>query len=207
MSSITYYPNIPSATDNPSNSQSQIQTNFGAINQLIGVDHVQFANTGAGYHERVSFPVDGNQTVPTNAKSVLDTLTQGGGNYNGYQIPYFTSTNGSTPISVPMIPNITGNGSQGYYYFQGQVLTYFGSDHIAAFSNTYTLTFSVPFPTPHLIPTCLFSFGSSITGGFPSYVLTGITQNGSFQATSVTILINTTTTSGTIPVYWTCTGF
>lgn len=208
MSSLTYYSNIPQATDNPSNSQPQILQNFTAINQWTGVDHVAFGSAGSqdGYHNRVSFPAAGNQTIPANAKALIDTAQQASGNYNGYLLPFYTATNGATPISVPMIPNITSQ-AQGYYAFNGQMLTYFGSDHILVNTNTFTLTFTVPFPTPHLVPSCVFSFGLNATAGIISYVLTGIAQNGSFQATSVTIEVSNAATVGTIPVYWICTGF
>jgi hypothetical protein len=57
MPALTYYNNIPAATDQISLSQPQIQTNFGSIDSLIQVDHATFASTNAGFHNKITFPV------------------------------------------------------------------------------------------------------------------------------------------------------
>ncbi len=49
-----YNPNIPQASDLLSVSQGNLLNNFGAIQALIDVDHVDFANTYAGQHNKVS---------------------------------------------------------------------------------------------------------------------------------------------------------
>src|SRR5208282_6381299 len=50
---------IPQATDQISVSQGQLLNNFGAIQTLIDVDHVDFANANAGQHNQVTMPVQG----------------------------------------------------------------------------------------------------------------------------------------------------
>lgn len=54
---------IPQPTDQPSVSQNQLLLNFGAIKDLIDVDHVDFDAVGAGFHKRVTFPVQDPEPV------------------------------------------------------------------------------------------------------------------------------------------------
>lgn len=60
---IVYTPNIPQATDQISQSQPQILENFTGINTLIAVDHATFASANAGFHNKVTLPVQG--SIPT----------------------------------------------------------------------------------------------------------------------------------------------
>src|ERR1700693_934013 len=52
-----YNPNIPKPTDDPSVSQNDLLLNFGALQALIDVDHVDFAVAGAGKHNKVTLPL------------------------------------------------------------------------------------------------------------------------------------------------------
>ena len=55
---MAYKPNIPMATDAISQSQVDLQNNFGALKSLIDINHVDFANmTDQGKHYRIDFPV------------------------------------------------------------------------------------------------------------------------------------------------------
>lgn len=56
---MAYQANIPQATDALSQSQLDIQNNFGAIQTLIDVNHVDFASADQGKHKWVTFPVQG----------------------------------------------------------------------------------------------------------------------------------------------------
>ncbi len=60
MAASDYNRLIPLATDQLNISQSDLLLNFGAIADLIDVDHVDFANANAGKHAKVTFPA---QTV------------------------------------------------------------------------------------------------------------------------------------------------
>jgi|APGre2960657404_1045060.scaffolds.fasta_scaffold00118_37 hypothetical protein len=53
-----YTPNIPAASDRPSQSQAQILSNFQTLNSTYGVDHYDFttATTNQGKHQKVTFP-------------------------------------------------------------------------------------------------------------------------------------------------------
>lgn len=57
MAASDYNKLIPQPTDQLNISQGGLLLNFGAIADLIDVDHVDFAATGAGKHKKVSFPV------------------------------------------------------------------------------------------------------------------------------------------------------
>lgn len=54
---MAYQNNIPRASDALSQSQIDIQNNFGAIQTLVNVDHVDFASSDQGKHKKVTFPV------------------------------------------------------------------------------------------------------------------------------------------------------
>ena len=54
---MSYFPTIPAATDDPSVSQSSIQTNFGTINTAFALNHVALGTGGsAGKHNFVEMP-------------------------------------------------------------------------------------------------------------------------------------------------------
>jgi hypothetical protein len=56
MPVINYYQNKPLATDKLNTSQSDLFTNFGAINTWTGIDHLNFGNGNAGKHDKVQLP-------------------------------------------------------------------------------------------------------------------------------------------------------
>jgi hypothetical protein len=62
---MTYYPNIPQSTDNPSNSQPQIIANFGSLNSVYGTDHIPFTSSSSiGQHNQTNMP-DRTSSLPT----------------------------------------------------------------------------------------------------------------------------------------------
>lgn len=56
---MAYKNNIPQPTDALSQSQADMLNNFAAIQTLIDIDHVDFANSNQGQHNKVTFPVQG----------------------------------------------------------------------------------------------------------------------------------------------------
>jgi hypothetical protein len=54
---MAYKPNIPLATDKISQSQSDINANFTAIDTVVGINHSAFGTATEGKHKHVSFPV------------------------------------------------------------------------------------------------------------------------------------------------------
>ena len=70
----SYLPNIPAANDQLSTSQAQIQTNFGALQTWIDVNHVDYANgILGGMHNRVDFPTLG--AAPANPGTIGGVIT------------------------------------------------------------------------------------------------------------------------------------
>jgi len=53
---MTFTPGIPLATDKPSISRAQINTNFTQLNTVFNEDHITFnATTGRGEHQKITF--------------------------------------------------------------------------------------------------------------------------------------------------------
>jgi len=63
---MPYTSDIPKAADRPSQSQSEIKDNFGAINTVVAVNHVAFNAVGEGKHKWVTMP-DQAATPPVGA--------------------------------------------------------------------------------------------------------------------------------------------
>jgi hypothetical protein len=76
----TYFPTIPQATDQISNSQPQIQNNFGSIMSLIDVNHGDFATNVAGQHNYVQMPQQGSPPATLAGEVGLYNFPGTGGN-------------------------------------------------------------------------------------------------------------------------------
>lgn len=95
-----YTPNIPAASDRPSQSQAQILSNFQTLNSTYGVDHYDFttATTNQGKHQKVTFPAQA--ADPTTIANELALFTKFVGSdlrlfvreqNNGASLPLFSS--------------------------------------------------------------------------------------------------------------------
>jgi hypothetical protein len=109
---MTFTPNIPQATDDPSVSQGQILSNFQVLNNVYGTigDHYPWTDTNGGEigkHAKVTFPGLPTATAPGN---VLPTPLAGnnamfGQTQSGITMPYyrrdgFTTTYAVSPIKA-----------------------------------------------------------------------------------------------------------
>lgn len=131
---FTYYPTIPAATDQISNSQPQIQNNFGSIMSLIDVNHGDFATNVAGQHNYVQMPQQG---------SVPATLAGEVGLYN------YPGTGGnqmwvrkSDTTSIPMTQ--ASLALPGYTFLASGIILQWGintGSSVALNSVTYPFTF------------------------------------------------------------------
>jgi hypothetical protein len=135
---MAYQANIPQATDAMSQSQIDIQNNFGALQTLINVNHVDFASSDQGKHKWVTFPVQG--SAPSFAAGEL-------GLYNLAYAPTFTNelflTNavGTTyPITASMV---NGVNNSGWTYLPSGVIMVWGVGNIIAGGNLAVLYSSV----------------------------------------------------------------
>ncbi len=97
---MTYNPDIPQPTDNPSQSQPLILDNFQELNDQYGIsgDHVEWtASSGNGKHKRVTW-IDQTASPPTAGVNevVAYSLTQ-----SGITNPYYKRDNSATfyPLS------------------------------------------------------------------------------------------------------------
>jgi hypothetical protein len=104
MPAITYYQNIPQATDLLSTSQSQILTNFGAINTFVGIDHIVFSDaTNPGKHDKVTLPVRALPPATVAGEIALYSKAIAGVSYLFYRqdglLPEFRLTGGSSVLA------------------------------------------------------------------------------------------------------------
>ena len=106
-----YKANIPQATDQISVSQNDLLNNFGAIQALIDINHVDFANAGAGKHFFVEFPVQVTPPVTTGGEVGLFAATS---TYTLQPELFFEKQAAATvpaPLTLPY--EITGAGYAG----------------------------------------------------------------------------------------------
>lgn len=74
------YFNTPNASDDPADSQPQMNTNFASLSSLIGVDHVSFNIPGGGQHEQITFNANNPPSVPTTPPVMFINSVDGAGN-------------------------------------------------------------------------------------------------------------------------------
>jgi len=137
---MAYKNNIPQATDAISQSQSDILNNFAAIQTLIDVDHVDFANPNQGQHNKVTFPVQGSAPMPTAGSIYLYNLASTLTSNNELFIA--NSSGSTTPITASQ--QVTSNN--GWTYLPSGVLMKWGKG--TATAGVYTFVF----PTGPSIP-------------------------------------------------------
>jgi hypothetical protein len=80
---MTYNPNIPQATDIPSQSQGQFLTNFGQLNTIFDVDHVPFNDGTAanrGKHDKSTYVEQGADPTTSANEMALYTKDNAGAN-------------------------------------------------------------------------------------------------------------------------------
>lgn len=149
---IPAYQLIPLATDQLSQSQSQILNNFTAIKGLIDIDHVDFANgTNYGKHNKVTLPVQA--TMPTFLSGEL-------GLYNLLPISPYPITgvdelfinkivSGGAAVQIPLTASIlsTNNAPSGsnnnWTYLPSGILLKWSQVVIATNTSNLLITFTV----------------------------------------------------------------
>lgn len=73
---MTFNPGIPQSSDIPSQSQSQILTNFSQLNTIFGNNHYEFNNAtvaNRGKHKFVSMPAQGSDPATSSSEMALYT--------------------------------------------------------------------------------------------------------------------------------------
>ena len=93
-----YNPNIPQSSDLLSVSQGDLLDNFGAIQALIDVNHVDFAAVGAGKHTFVEMPVQ--SPVPTTVGGEVGLYCQTSATTTQPELVFARQAGSSAPASV-----------------------------------------------------------------------------------------------------------
>ena len=155
---MPYQPNIPQATDQLSQSQSDLLGNFQALQTLIDVNHVDFASGDQGKHQFVELVANGSAPAFTSTET---------GFYNKIPAsPYPLTTKNETFIhanlnsgaaDIPMSASILSTSTPAALTAGW---TYLPSGLIMKWSSNVTITgyATVTFPTGGAIPaftTCL----------------------------------------------------
>jgi len=142
-----YNPNIPQPTDLLSVSQGNLLNNFGALQALIDVNHVDFAATGAGKHKWVTLPLQG-ATPPAGAGFIAGEL----GLYNAaYALTtqnelFINKTNQATVVQVPATASVLSansapaQGSPGWTLLPSGIVLRWGN--FTGFTGLATVTLS-----------------------------------------------------------------
>jgi hypothetical protein len=128
---MSYNASIPQATDSPSQSQSQILTNFTQLNTIFGENHIKFdAGSGNGEHTLVTFnDVLAAHAAPASPKTLLYTKTS-----SGKQELFFEN---DTVIS--QLTGLTAVlGANGTYTFPGGLTIKWGNASVTSVATTVT---------------------------------------------------------------------
>lgn len=134
-----YTPNIPQATDNPSQSQGQMLQNFQVLNTVFGVDHADFTSPIGGQHEQITFPVGpltGQPFTYLSGQIGLQSLNQAPTN-----VPDIWMARG-TAAAFPITGySINGAGTSGWTYLPSGALMAWGLGTISA-AGTVVITYA-----------------------------------------------------------------
>lgn len=171
---MPYLPNIPAPTDIISQSQSQIQGNFQAIQALVDINHVDFASGDQGKHTMVEFV---NQAVvPTflatevgfyNKVSTLTTVNE-----------LWFKRNGNAGVTgVPV--SASQQATAGWLYHVNAMLEKWGT-----VSPGGAGTFAFPFPVGAQIPVFVNAFNIVITPQANTTIFVSALTNVDFTYTT-----------------------
>lgn len=116
---MPYNQNIPQATDQLKNSQSQILANFQAIKTLIDVNHGTFSAADQGKHKWVTLPQQG--AAPATAASEMALYTKSSG---GVPTPFIRQQSNGTEYSL--IATNAGTYTLGYTLLPGNIKMLWG---------------------------------------------------------------------------------
>lgn len=138
---MTYNPNIPQASDDPGQSQSQMLTNFGKIASSMAVNHVPLTSGGFnGFHTKVQFPDGISEPAPTGTESILFPFTVSG----KVQLVFKNATQRFQLTGLPIVTPGAGSATDYGVVTPWGLTINFGTKIISG-SNTGVTTFAIPF--------------------------------------------------------------
>lgn len=142
---MSYQPNIPVATDDPSVSQSTIQSNFGTINTAFSVNHVALGSGGSqGKHNFVEMPNQGSAPTTISGEGTLYTKAVSDHASTASQLFYTQDASGKEYQLTRTLtaPFASFSANPGWSFLPGGLLIQWGTNTSA--SGT-TITFPVSF--------------------------------------------------------------
>jgi hypothetical protein len=170
---IAYSSAIPDPVNDPGDDVSTMQSNAGAISQIVAIDHVGFNVSGSGQHNQVTFNAN-NVPVPPVSPPILFTNTAAG-------LPQLFFYSGNAAHSSDQYV-ISGNGS---VLVMGGIILKWGSYTMANGVATTPVVFASPFPNSN--PPFGVYFGSNVSGSPNNLpiVQVGTLTNAGFTAARV----------------------
>lgn len=198
---FTFSTNIPQAAQKISSTQAPIQSNFQAISELIGINHIGFNDSvNYGKHNYTSLPFQGSDPVTTSGEMAV--YCKATGTPNAAEIFYRYPSNGT-------IVQLTGGGSgggagaasPGYSFMSSTIFLMWGiATGIVNGSNTITFPSGGGFPvfgsTPYQI---YFTAATNYTN-----LTTTVPYIASSSTTSFVLQVNSTNYATSI--YWMAIG-
>lgn len=171
---MTYNPAIPDAAHFLSTDQPLMRDNFGQLNTIFMVDHVEYDNAtvgNRGFHRKVTFPAviaNPNQTSPI---SSLYIKTVSGSSQLFFQNGALSSN--VIPLTASVFQTYTPAVTAGTYVFSGVSATgYFAIVGGITFF-TVQLSFTNAVGTPNASPRVTLPSTSVSTGGQGNLKVTG----------------------------------
>jgi hypothetical protein len=139
--------NVPLTGQNLGNTRVPINTNFATINTAFAIDHVAFATSGEGWHNKVTLPVQGG--VPTFASGQdgiynFANATTGSNELYAHIQKAGGSATADIPFTASSISQNSGitNGSTGWTYLPSGILMRW--DYFTYSTNTGNITYTYP---------------------------------------------------------------
>lgn len=173
---FTYTPNMPVATNFPSNDQPLMNQNSQYLNAFGNKDHnlsQNSANVNDGYHKQVTFNTNHATTGFASGVSVLYANTA-----NGQSQMFYNNASGNIQMTVvkASVPTVSGNGCS---FLPGGILIQWGlgtngATFPVAFTTLYSVTatptgFLSSNPAVTAVSTTAFTFANAGGQAFNNY--------------------------------------
>lgn len=135
---MVFNPNIPAATDDPSQSQSQMLTNFNLANTYFGVNHVAFnAASDQGKHNFSTYVDQGGD--PATAVNEIALYSKDVG---GNSTLFLRKENNGAVVQMSNLNPVSA--ANGYTFLPGALLLQWGTATLIALGDT-TVNFPITF--------------------------------------------------------------
>ena len=198
---MAFQPNIPASTDLLSDSQSDIQGNFQAIQTLIDVNHYDFGTSDHGKHFMVSMPPQ--SPAPTFAAGEVGLYAFLNPTTSQNEL-YINKTNQVTVTQIPAtastlsITSAPAQGTAGFTYLPSGIFITWGSTTV----NGNTL---ITLPTPP--PTQILSVQLSAASGSSSYVNAQVVLNNIVTRSTFNVVGTINGASSNVTCYYLIIGY